>query len=76
MRGTTEYKYSIRERMDALPEETRRQMKKELIAELAISRVHLNRIIAIQQGAKNEALPSQLQVIAQHLCCTIDDLLN
>jgi len=69
-------KYSIRDRLQALDRKERSQMKKILCEELGISRVHLNRILAYEKAATNEALPSQLQAIAGHLKCTVDDLLN
>jgi DNA-binding Xre family transcriptional regulator len=70
------YKYNIRERLAAYLPAQEQEIKQALCAELNITRVHLNRILNYKRNAPNEALPSQLQVIAQHLGCTIDDLLN
>lgn len=69
-------KYNIRERLAQMPSAKEQEIKQALCDQLSITRVHLNRILNYRQGAPNEALPSQLQVIAAVLNCTIDDLLN
>lgn len=71
-----EKKYQIKDMINALPHNMVVDIKKRIVNKLDIHKSQFYRIINIPVDSNREAKPSQLQIIAQELGCTIDDLMN
>ncbi|MEN0049182.1 MAG: hypothetical protein AAF806_19135, partial [Bacteroidota bacterium] len=69
-------RYRIKELLDRVESGLVSDLKRTIISKLGIDSSQFYRIINYKQSSRNEAKPSQLQIIAQELGCTIDDLMN
>lgn len=72
----TELKYNIKQRLDGLPLRDRKSVFDKILQDLGVTDTHFRRIISYTKESKNEAKVSQLQKIADHFGCTVDDLLQ
>lgn len=73
---TGQLKYTIKERLDRVPFGDRRRVFKQIVEALGISDVQFRRIMNYTNGESGEAKPSQLQIIGEHLGCSVDELLQ
>ncbi len=71
-----EYKYNILSKLNDLPVKHNKKAKAILPLALKISKRTFELYCYIKKGERNNISPDKLQIIADYLKCTVDDLLN